>query len=76
MVGKGLDLLHGPRLGIRQEADVRYREVIIDGRVFLEIVDEIDERPPGRDEKSEDERRDDEEGGGGGVWIGELVPFL
>lgn len=53
---------------------MRYREVIIDGRVFLEIVD--DEPPPSepprpRDQDDEDPRPSDR----GRVWIGELVPF-
>ncbi len=55
---------------------MRYREVIIDGRVFLEIVD--DEPEPAtegdRGPEAEEERPGRDDDRGRGVWIGELVP--
>lgn len=52
---------------------MRYREVIVDGRVFLEIVDDSHELPqePPRDQDRERDERDEDKG----PWIGELVPY-
>lgn len=51
---------------------MRYREVIIDGRVFLEIVEEHDDLPATPAPEDEDEEAP---GDRPGVWIGELVPY-
>jgi len=55
---------------------MRYREVVIDGRVFLEIVDEVeDPSPPSWHERSDDERDEKKDEERRGPWIGELVPY-
>lgn len=54
---------------------MRYRERIIDGRIYLEIVDEREDLPPLPAHAPEDREREDSEKEDPGIWIGELVPY-
>ena len=54
---------------------MRTREVMIDGRIYLEIIED-DPTPPNSDwdsnpDRDEEERKDQDPG----VWIGQLVPY-
>ena len=53
---------------------MRYRERIIDGRIYLEIVDDHEDYPHAPAPATEDRDREDSEKEKPGVWIGELVP--
>ena len=54
---------------------MRYREVVIDGRVFLEIVDDEPQHPEPPTTSDEDDEDAPSPSDKGKVWIGELVPF-
>lgn len=51
-----------------------YRERIIDGRIYLEIVDDREDRPHVPAPAPEDRNREESNKDAPGVWIGELVP--
>lgn len=53
---------------------MRYREVIINGQVFLEIVEDHEDRERAwREREQSDYEKDDNSDNG--TWIGELVPY-
>jgi hypothetical protein len=60
---------------VGRRCTVRYRERIIDGRIYLEIVDDREERPQAPAPAPEDRDREDSDKEDPGVWIGELVPY-